>query len=114
MRGISEGGINDIVGSFSGQSMSGEMATTCMSLPNESTNLPGIQVRMEQKDGAPELKDLARQMITALQQNPERNTNVDIGGKDTRPSDLTAEFSPKMDQDLHFDTGDGDDMVMVG
>jgi hypothetical protein len=100
-------------GSNADGSLPGNMTATVMNLPNDSTNLPGIQVRMEQRDGAPELKDLMRQMITALQREPVASAHADMGGKDTRPSDLATQFSPRMDQELHLYTGEGDDMVRI-
>jgi hypothetical protein len=110
---LTVGGVSDMTRFASSGSMSEETTSICINLPNDSMNLPGIQVRMEQKDGTQDLKDLMRQMIIALQQEPEQSAHVDIGGKDTRPSDLSAAFSPKMDQDLHLYSGKGDDMVMV-
>jgi hypothetical protein len=113
MNEINAGGVNDITRFASIAGMNEETTSICINLPNDSMTQTGIQVRMEQKDGTPDLKDLMRQMITALQQNSEESAHVDLGGKDTRPSDLSAAFSPKMDQDHHLYSGKGDDMVMV-
>lgn len=113
MNELDVGGVNDITRFASITGMLEETTSICINLSNDSMNLPGIQGRIEQKDGTPDLKNMMRQMITALQQQPEIIANVDIGGKDTRPSDLFAAFSPKMDQDLHFYSGEGDEMVMV-
>ena len=82
-------------------------------LHNELNPLPAY-VDREQKDGLPEdLKGLMNAMLNALHQIPDETAHVDMGGKDTRPFDLTAHFDPKMDQDINLCTGGGDDMVII-
>lgn len=67
----------------------------------------------EQKADMSDLKDLMGDMMAALHRAQEGPAKVDMGGKDTRPGDLTSQFDPKMDQDIHFYTGSGDERVMI-
>jgi hypothetical protein len=71
-------------------------------------------VGREQKERLPEdLKGAMNELLNALHQIPDETAYVDIGGKDTRPSDLTTHFNPGMDQDINLYTGGGDDMVII-
>lgn len=73
----------------------------------------GSTAERQQMQSNPDCNDPAERMIAALQKKPERTAYVDLGGQDSRPVDLTAEFDPKMDQQTHLHTGRGDDMVTI-
>lgn len=97
---------------FSGH-LPGGAASSLMNPVNDTMSPLSTMAGREQMQSMPDRNDLADQMIAALQKNPERTAYVDLGGVDTRPGDLTAEFDPKMDQQTHLNTGRGDDMVKI-
>lgn len=102
-----------IDGSICGSRFAGGMAATLMNPVSALMNPLGSMVGLEQKEGLSDLKDLMREMIAALHQVSDRIAPVDMGGKDTRPGDLTAHFNPAKDQNINIYTGRGDDMVII-
>jgi hypothetical protein len=70
-------------------------------------------VSRKQKEGASGPRDLMHEMITAIQTKPDGTLYAGMGGKDTRPGDLTAQFDPKMDQDINLYTGGRDEVVII-
>jgi hypothetical protein len=112
------GTIANEVGGISGNTSGGrdhvwETSTALMNPQSVLMNPVGAMVSREQNDNLLNHMDLMSEMISEINKMPDGAVQVDIGGKDTRPSDLTSHFDPKMDQDINVYTGNGDDTVTI-
>lgn len=85
-----------------------ELSSTLNNPLNASMTPLSTQVDKEQKIDDTTLQKQAKQLTAALEQDDERPVEADMGGQDTRLSDLSALFDPKMDQETRLHTGDHD------
>ena len=90
-----------------------ETSVALMNPQSVLMNPISAMVIREQNDSLSNHMDLMSEMISEINKMPDSAVQVDIGGKDTRPSDLASHFDPKMDQDINVYTGSGDDTVII-
>ena len=90
-----------------------ETSVALMNPQSVLMNPISAMVSREQNDSLSNHMDLMSEMISEINKMPDSAVQVDIGGKDTHPSDLASHFDPKMDQDINVYTGSGDDTVII-
>jgi hypothetical protein len=87
--------------------------STLMDPLNASMNPLSSMVNREQKIDIAELKDMMGQMLAALQRSQESPPHIDLGSKETHLRDLSTQFDPRMDQEIHLYTGRGDERTII-
>lgn len=102
-----------IPGNATSGNLPGGAAPTLMNPVTTSMNAFSTLINRQEKEGVPGHRDRMDQTMTELQQKPEALQYVDMGGKDIRPGDMTAQFNPNMDQETHLYSGRGDRMVII-